>query len=261
MENKLLSIGVLSKLTGIHIKSLHYYEDIGILKPAYINPESKYRYYGYQQVAVVMAIHLCVVLDIPLRDFHHYISGETILYEKLIQDGKSLIEKKLHDMHRALDHLNLTIDEMQLAEDHLPGEIYLRTGHEKTVLTNQLEHNYNQLDNTSISKLFEKASELGLETGYEIGHYSEYIKGRHHYYSFLEVNAAQHTHPDLVRFPAGMYACILGTNVSLNKIPAAFAKMLNPDNKAIIIETELFTKQTQTKKPIIELRMTANPET
>ena len=43
-KKRLFSIGKLSKLTGVHVQSLRYYETIGILKPAYIDPESNYRY-------------------------------------------------------------------------------------------------------------------------------------------------------------------------------------------------------------------------
>ncbi len=46
-KKRLFSIGKLSKLTGVHVQSLRYYETIGILKPAYIDPESHYRYYTF----------------------------------------------------------------------------------------------------------------------------------------------------------------------------------------------------------------------
>ena len=43
-KTKLLSIGTLSKLTGVHIKSLRYYDQIGTMPPAYVDPDTKYRY-------------------------------------------------------------------------------------------------------------------------------------------------------------------------------------------------------------------------
>ncbi len=44
---RLFSIGKLAKLTGVHIQSLRYYETIGILRPAMIDPDSGYRYYTF----------------------------------------------------------------------------------------------------------------------------------------------------------------------------------------------------------------------
>ncbi|HEM5054707.1 TPA: MerR family DNA-binding transcriptional regulator, partial [Streptococcus suis] len=37
--NSLLTIGQLSKLSGIHVKALRYYESINILKPTIVNTE------------------------------------------------------------------------------------------------------------------------------------------------------------------------------------------------------------------------------
>ena len=66
MKKSFLSIGNMSKLTGIHIKSLRYYENIGVLIPAYVDPQTKYRYYSYQQIPNVMALRFCLELGIPL---------------------------------------------------------------------------------------------------------------------------------------------------------------------------------------------------
>lgn len=255
MEKNYLSIGVLSKLTGVHIKSLRYYEKIGVLKPVYVNPESNYRYYSYQQIAVVMAIRLCVVLDIPLKDFHHYMDDESINYENLLQDGKSLIEEKLQGMQKALENLDLAIAETQLTEQQKPGELYVRHLYEKNVLTSKLEADYNLLDSSSIIALFEKAEKMGMETGYEIGYFSEYLDGKHQNYIFLEVEADASEHPDMVHFPAGEYVCLMGRNLSLKDLPEKFSTIIQSKSTARIIETELFTKTAQDELTMIELRM------
>ena len=75
-RTKLLSIGIFSKLTGVHIKSLRYYDEIGILAPAYVDPDTRYRYYSFSQIHVVDAIQLCIELDIPLKQFPEYIDPE-----------------------------------------------------------------------------------------------------------------------------------------------------------------------------------------
>ncbi|WP_281278228.1 MerR family DNA-binding transcriptional regulator [Paenibacillus anaericanus] len=46
MKKSLFSIGYMSKFTGIHIKTLRYYEEIGVLIPEYVGPEANYRYYS-----------------------------------------------------------------------------------------------------------------------------------------------------------------------------------------------------------------------
>ena len=41
---KYFTIGEISKMKGVGIKSLRYYDKVGVLKPAYINQETGYRY-------------------------------------------------------------------------------------------------------------------------------------------------------------------------------------------------------------------------
>ncbi len=46
----MLRIGDFSKLTRISIRMLRYYDELGLLKPARVDPESGYRYYSAQQL-------------------------------------------------------------------------------------------------------------------------------------------------------------------------------------------------------------------
>ena len=40
MRNDLLSIGEVANLKGVSVKALRYYERVGVLRPAYVNPET-----------------------------------------------------------------------------------------------------------------------------------------------------------------------------------------------------------------------------
>lgn len=97
MKNHLLSIGELSDITGVHISSLRYYDKLGVLTPAYIDPDTNYRYYTYSQVEIVSAIQTCIALDIPLKDYQNFTgnNGQTIHAEELLAYGKEQAKKKL----------------------------------------------------------------------------------------------------------------------------------------------------------------------
>ncbi len=41
----MLSIGEFSKISHLTMKTLRYYDEIGLLKPAFIDPKNGYRYY------------------------------------------------------------------------------------------------------------------------------------------------------------------------------------------------------------------------
>ncbi len=46
-KNKLLTIGQFAALHGINKKTLMWYDEIGLFKPAFIHPENGYRCYNW----------------------------------------------------------------------------------------------------------------------------------------------------------------------------------------------------------------------
>ena len=113
-KTKLLSIGTLSKLTGVHIKSLRYYDKIGILPPVYVDPDTKYRYYSFSQIHVVDAIQLCVDLDIPLKQFPEFVGSQNreIYFAKLLARGTELANAKIRSIQDRLNFLNQVQEEL-----------------------------------------------------------------------------------------------------------------------------------------------------
>lgn len=53
-ENKKYTIGEISKLCGITPRQLRYYDNAGILKPSYRNPDNSYRYYTEDQIELLI---------------------------------------------------------------------------------------------------------------------------------------------------------------------------------------------------------------
>ncbi len=99
-KQNLLTIGNLSKQTGVHVKSLRYYEQLGILLPAYTDPDTGYRYYTLSQIPVVDAIRACIFLDIPLKEFTGFLTRDQrrIHYKKLFSHGTMLAHRKIRDI-------------------------------------------------------------------------------------------------------------------------------------------------------------------
>ena len=103
-KQHLLTIGNLSKQTGVHVKSLRYYEQLGILIPAYTDPDTGYRYYTLSQIPVVGAIRVCIFLDIPLKEFTGFLTRDQrrIHYKKLLSHGTMLAHRKIRDIREKL---------------------------------------------------------------------------------------------------------------------------------------------------------------
>ena len=67
------SIGKVSALCSVPIKTLRYYDKIGLLVPDYRKDESNYRYYTQEQILTLFIIRKLRALGIPLKEIHQMI--------------------------------------------------------------------------------------------------------------------------------------------------------------------------------------------
>ena len=63
----MFKIGDFSKLSRVSIRMLRHYDQIGLFKPAYIDPESSYRYYAADQLPRLNRILALKDLGFPLE--------------------------------------------------------------------------------------------------------------------------------------------------------------------------------------------------
>lgn len=95
MENKkLFQIGDVAKMFHISVGSLRHYEQVGLLKPEYTDPETGYRYYSARQFEVLNTIRYLRVLDMPLGQIGEFLGNRDIdVIEDKLLNQKKLIEK------------------------------------------------------------------------------------------------------------------------------------------------------------------------
>ena len=68
-----LSVSQMAKLTGVSIRTLHYYDHIGLLCPE-IAADSGYRWYGAADVEKMQQILFYRELDFPLKDIREILA-------------------------------------------------------------------------------------------------------------------------------------------------------------------------------------------
>ncbi|MGN9786149.1 MerR family transcriptional regulator [Nonomuraea sp. ZG12] len=75
VEDDLLPIGQFARLARLSVKQLRHYGELGLLEPAYVDPDSGYRYYRASQARVALSIGLLRSLDVPLAVIGEVLSG------------------------------------------------------------------------------------------------------------------------------------------------------------------------------------------
>ena len=167
MKNGLLSIGEFAKLRDINVKSLRYYEKIGALTPAYINPETGYRYYSINQLSNLDVVLTLIELGIPLKEIARYANPSdpnSINSLDLIEQGKEHARDRIARAQEQLLQLENYADELAAFGIHSSNnEPYTRAFEKRLCLCQKLPLKFDMTNYAqSTNWLYDTASSLGL---------------------------------------------------------------------------------------------------
>lgn len=100
MDSKLLSITKLAKLRNITSETLRYYDRINLVKPNYVDPNTKYRYYSILQYEELGTIRELRQLGMSIDEISNYFDNRNFkksveILEKYQEALHSEIEKKI----------------------------------------------------------------------------------------------------------------------------------------------------------------------
>jgi DNA-binding transcriptional MerR regulator len=136
----LLPIGRFARLSGLTVKALRHYDAVGLLRPAYVDDSTGYRYYALPQAREAEAIRRLRELEVPLDE----IAG------LLHADGDTLRERLA--VHRA--RLEGRVVETQQILATLDRLIH---GEEELVSEQTLELNVTQVPEATYAVIHERA--------------------------------------------------------------------------------------------------------
>jgi len=104
----------LSTLAGVTPRTLHHYDQIGLLKPESIG-ENGYRYYGEQSMLRLQQILFYRELGLPLDDIKKIMGRRDFDIQSALQEHKQELRKRIN----RLEHL---IETVESTLQHLKGE-------------------------------------------------------------------------------------------------------------------------------------------
>ena len=74
----LFSIGQMAKLFNMNIRTLRYYDQIGLLVPEHVDPHTNYRYYSSAQFERLNTIKYLRALDVPIERIATFLEGRDV---------------------------------------------------------------------------------------------------------------------------------------------------------------------------------------
>ena len=108
MNNDYLIIGEMAKMNHITVTTLRLYDELDLLKPVYVNPETNYRYYDIKQNARLDLIQY--MKEMNLKEIKELLDKEDInLIEAILIKKKQQLSIQINDLQRTKDAISRTI--------------------------------------------------------------------------------------------------------------------------------------------------------
>ncbi|MFF2093109.1 MerR family transcriptional regulator [Paenibacillus sp. NPDC058174] len=98
---KWYTIGEVAKLCNIPIRTLRYYDDIGLLKPERIAPETNYRYYSIEGMRKIPVIKYYKQLGFKLEDISRMLERSNFdVLEDYMAKELLIVEKQMAELQK-----------------------------------------------------------------------------------------------------------------------------------------------------------------
>ena len=118
----LMPIGQFSKCCRLSVKALRHYDEEGILRPAYVDAETGYRYYARAQAREAVLIAMLRSLDVPLASVAALLRARGPELRALLAQQRQRLARELDHKQQALRAIERLAREGEL----LPYAIALR---------------------------------------------------------------------------------------------------------------------------------------
>ena len=101
-----LKVGELARRTGLTVRTLHHYDEIGLLKPS-VRSEAGYRMYAAQDVARLHAIQALRHLGLALGEIATILDGRNARPEAIIDQQMQALQRRIREATELHDRLAL----------------------------------------------------------------------------------------------------------------------------------------------------------
>lgn len=265
MKDGLFSIGEVSKSKGITVKALRFYDEIGLLKPHLIDPESGYRYYHPDQMLPVDIIKAARSLEIsPNQLIPFFEKKDTEGLMALLLEHREKTEERLSRLRNVVAGTERICENYrQAGEASARSDVYRRhIAPLHALSTPWFEYKDPQDYLSAYAGLDRRVDELGLIATYEAGVLFA-IQERATVPSLFFTTVAQpFSGKDYLFIPGGEYACVSFSEsnaIARQKLLTRYITK-NRLEPQLILQAELLTEVFREKDPAWELRVLISTE-
>ena len=104
-----MQIKEFARLTGVSVRTLHYYDEIGLLRPAHVDSATGYRFYDQDSLLRMQEILFYRELDFPLKTIAAIIASPHYDKTMVLQEQKQLLRLKKERLERLIDAIDYAV--------------------------------------------------------------------------------------------------------------------------------------------------------
>lgn len=111
-EEAVYTVRKLSRLTGITVRTLHYYDEIGLLKPTTIG-DNGYRYYGEDALARLQQILFFREMDMGLEPIRDILDAPDFDQAEALRAHRSALEARIGRLNTLVQTIDATLRHLE----------------------------------------------------------------------------------------------------------------------------------------------------
>jgi DNA-binding transcriptional MerR regulator len=112
MQRTLWKVGELAKQTGVSVRALHYYEEIGLLQPSHRNGAG-YRLYASSDIVRLQQIKSLRQLGFSLAEIRDCLDRPDFSPQRVIELHLSLLREEIKLQHKLVDRLQALLESLR----------------------------------------------------------------------------------------------------------------------------------------------------
>lgn len=219
----------ISDLTGISVRTLHYYDEIGLLKPTK-KSDAGYRLYDDKALETLQQVLFFREFDIPLKEIKAVMENPVLERNQILQMQRKMLVAKKERMERLIN----SIDDILKGDNKMDFAIFSKTEVEEMFQT-MIEHMPENMKNLAVK---------------EFGSVEEWKK---HYIEVVSSEEMQKGYAKVVEWYGGKEKFLSVANNPINKeVAESYNKRIEGTLQKLIAKRNCDVNSLETNKIVKE---------
>ena len=162
----LFSIGAFADMTRLSIKALRLYDQLGLLQPLHVDPQTGYRYYGVDQLSSARMIRNMREMDMPLATIRQVLAVLPSLPAQAEALLREYEEMRIGQVEQIRTQIQQFIQQIQKENNPMSLEVNVKSIAQQQVLSVTHHIKVNKLDETirtSVDSMYAMLKEQKVE--------------------------------------------------------------------------------------------------